>query len=373
MQWVLLTGDMMLGRGVDLIQAASCDPGPSDGYGRTEREVLDLAERLNGAIPRPVDTGYVWGEALDALAPFETALRIVNLETAVTTSVDRADKRICYRMHPDNVAVIRAFGADCCVLANNHVFDWGETGLRETLGALDSAGFVRAGAGYDEEDAWRPAILPLPDGTRVIVLAMGDRSSGVLYEWAAGPNRPGLAVVEREFASTVTKAARIVREAKRPGDIAIASVHWGENWGFEIFVRQANMARDLINRAGIDIVHGHSSHHPRQIALYRGKPVLFGAGDLINDYEGLDRQREQRPDLVVLYLFGIEGGAVRDLRMLPMRIRRMRLERASPDEARWLCARASRHSAPFGTGWHLAHDGTIRLTRRKPQLAEASA
>ena len=73
----------------------------------------------------------------------------------------------------------------------------------------------------------------------------------------------------------------------------------------------------------------------------------------------------------MLYLVGIEGGAVRDLRMLPMRIRRMRLERPSPDEVHWLCERATRHSAALGTGWRPARDGTIRLTQRKRRQPEA--
>jgi poly-gamma-glutamate capsule biosynthesis protein CapA/YwtB (metallophosphatase superfamily) len=375
MQWILLTGDAMLGRGVDQLNAVSNDPAIPDRLGRDAIDFVRLAEARNGPIPRAVEPGYVWGDALDALAPFETALRIVNLETAITTApVFDPTKRIHYRMHPANIGVLKAFAPDCCVLANNHVLDWGEDGLRETLNTLDAAGIARAGAGFDPREAWRPVILPLPDGTRVIVLAMGDRSAGVPYQWAATPERPGLAVLGPQVEPSIAHVARIIAQVKRPGDIAVASIHWGENWGFEIPERQTALARGLIDRAGIDVVHGHSSHHPKQVALYRGKLLLAGCGELISDIEGLAHYGKWRPDLVVLYLVGIEGGAVRDFKMLPMRMRRIRLERPSPDEVRWLCERATHHSAALGTGWGLARDGTIRLTRRKPrQPAEAPA
>ena len=222
MQWVLLTGDVMLGRGVDQLHAVANDPAIPDRFGRDAVDFVRLAEARNGPIERPVAPDYVWGEALDALAPFETALRIVNLETAITTApVFDPSKRIHYRMHPANIAVLKAFAPDCCVLANNHVLDWGEDGLRETVSTLDEAGIAHAGAGLDAHEAWRPAILPLSDGTRVIVLAMGDMSSGVPGRWAATPERPGLAVLVRQVEPTLAHVAGIIAQVKRPRDIAM--------------------------------------------------------------------------------------------------------------------------------------------------------
>jgi poly-gamma-glutamate capsule biosynthesis protein CapA/YwtB (metallophosphatase superfamily) len=374
MQWIVLGGDAMLGRGVDQIQAVSCDPLLPNAERRDAREFVHLAEALNGPIPRPVAPDYVWGEALEALAPFAPALRLLNLENAITTTSNPAPKSITERMHPHNVAVLRAFGVDCCVLANNHVLDWSEDGLRETLSTLDAAGIARAGAGLDADDAWQPAILPLPDGTRAIVLSLGDTSSGIPAEWAATADRPGLAVLEQDLAPSVARAEASIARAKRAGDIAIASIHWGGNWGFNIPARQVELAKALIDRAAIDVVHGHSSHHPKQVGLYRGKFVLFGCSDLINDYEGLRRNEQLRPDLVTLHLIGVEGGAVRDLRILPLRIRRMRLQRATSSEARWLCRQVTGHSATLGVAWQLAPDGTIRLARlKRPREGGVSA
>ena len=87
----------------------------------------------------------------DALAELDRAgvdLRIINLETSVTSSEDYwRDKEIHYRMHPRNINCITAAGIDCCCLANNHVLDWGYDGLAETLRTLDAAGIATRARG----------------------------------------------------------------------------------------------------------------------------------------------------------------------------------------------------------------------------------
>jgi poly-gamma-glutamate capsule biosynthesis protein CapA/YwtB (metallophosphatase superfamily) len=57
----------------------------------------------------------------------------------------------------------------------------------------------------------------------------------------------------------------------------------------------------LINEAGVDIVHGHSSHHPKGIEVYKNRPILYGCGDFLNDYEGISGYQEYRDDLTLMY------------------------------------------------------------------------
>src|SRR5207249_4337388 len=122
------------------------------------RDYVALAERCNGPIPRPVDDTYVWGDALAELARAGTDVRIVNLETSITSSAAAwPGKGIHYRMHPRNVGCLTAAGLDCCCLANNHVLDWGHAGLAETLRTLDEAGVARPGAGASAAEASAPA------------------------------------------------------------------------------------------------------------------------------------------------------------------------------------------------------------------------
>jgi poly-gamma-glutamate capsule biosynthesis protein CapA/YwtB (metallophosphatase superfamily) len=128
------------------------------------------------------------------------------------------------------------------------------------------------------------------------------------------------------------------------------SVHWGSNWGHGVGLSEIQFAHRLID-AGIDIVHGHSSHHPRPIEIYRGKPILYGCGDVIDDYEGIGGHESYRPDLRLLYVLSIDPGRgdLAALRMVPLRVRRMRLERVPQTDAEWLRTTIEHISRRFGT------------------------
>jgi poly-gamma-glutamate synthesis protein (capsule biosynthesis protein) len=141
---LFLCGDVMTGRGIDQVLPQPSKPQLFEPYMRSALGYVQLAEEENGPIPRPVDFSYIWGDALDTWERLRPDLRIVNLETAVTTSDEaQSGKSIHYRMHPANVPCLPAAGIDCCVLANNHVLDWGYAGLAETLDTLQQVSPLR--------------------------------------------------------------------------------------------------------------------------------------------------------------------------------------------------------------------------------------
>ena len=175
---LFLCGDVMLGRGIDQVLQWPCDPALHEDYVSSAHEYIALAERAHGSIPRGVPGSYVWGAALDALAQTPVDLRIVNLETSITRSESYERKGINYRVSPENAGCLRAAHIDCCTLANNHVLDWGTSGLRETLSTLQRLGIKSAGAGRNADEAATPAILPLSGGTRVLVYAFASTTSG---------------------------------------------------------------------------------------------------------------------------------------------------------------------------------------------------
>jgi poly-gamma-glutamate capsule biosynthesis protein CapA/YwtB (metallophosphatase superfamily) len=174
---LFLCGDVMLGRGIAQILPHPGDPRLHELYVSSAKKYVQLAERLNGPISAPVDFSYVWGDALDELQHAAPRARIINLETSVTRSRDYAPKGINYKMNSENIACLTAAGVDCCVLANNHVLDFGEAGLRETQDALEQAGIWSAGAGRDAAEAQAPAIIEGTNAGRVLVFAFRCRGT----------------------------------------------------------------------------------------------------------------------------------------------------------------------------------------------------
>ena len=344
----------MTGRGIDCILP---HPNPPD-FGRPDdrypvSRYLQLAEARNGPVPRSVPFDYVWGVGLGILARWAPDLRLVNLETAITTGTEWYPKRVDYRMNPANIGVLTAARIDGCALANNHVLDFGRPGLLDTLTTLRDAGIRAAGAGRDRAEAERPAIFPLPGKGRVLLFSVGARGSGIPADWRAGAAEPGVNLLENTVDAAVRQVAAQVRAAKRPGDVAILSIHWGDNFVPRVPDSHRLLARGLIDSAGIDLIHGHSAHHPLGYELHRGKLVLYGCGDLINDYEGLV-ERPYRTDLGFMYLVRLEAGtgACRHLTVAPVQRRAFRLVRPSKADAEAMrrqlradCARLKRPGA----------------------------
>jgi poly-gamma-glutamate capsule biosynthesis protein CapA/YwtB (metallophosphatase superfamily) len=363
---VLLCGDVMTGRGIDQALPHPGDPLLYEPYVRDAREYIWLAEQVNGPIPRPVDFAYVWGDALREPRQDGVDVRVVNLETSITSSDDAwPGKRIHYRMHPQNIGCLTAAGIDCCCLANNHVLDWGNAGLSETLQTLDQAGIAPAGAGQNAAEAAAPAVLDVPGKGRVLVMSMGSTTSGIPRAWAATRNGPGVNLLDDLSEPTARRIASQIREVKRPDDVTVASIHWGGNWGYEVPDEQIRFAHSLVED-GIDIVHGHSSHHPKPIEVYRGHPILYGCGDLLDDYEGINGYEEFRDDLRLLYLLQVDPqhGRLLEARMVPVQARRFRLNRAPNADAIWLDDLLNRLGAPFGTRVQLECDGSMTLRWR---------
>jgi poly-gamma-glutamate synthesis protein (capsule biosynthesis protein) len=360
---LFLAGDVMTGRGVDQVLPHPGDARLYESCVKSALDYVELAERANGPIARPLAFGDIWGDALDEIARTRPDARVVNLETAVTQSAAAEPKGINYKMHPANVGAIAAAGIDCCVLANNHVLDWGRAGLIETLATLEDAGLRYAGAGRDLEAAEAPAILPLAETARLLIFACASTTSGVPRRWAAAAEKPGVNLLPSLSEASAEAMAGRIAAARQPGDIVVLSIHWGGNWGYEVPDEQVAFAHALIDRGAVDIVHGHSSHHPKGIEVYRRRLILYGCGDCIDDYEGIGGYEDFRGGLVLLYFPTLEAvdGALAGLDMVPFRIRNMRLNRASPGDAAWLAATLSREGKAFGTRVQITPDRGLRL------------
>jgi len=360
---LFLSGDVMTGRGVDQVLPHPSQPGLHEPYVASALEYVEMAERSHGPIPKPVSFSYVWGDAAGELDKVAPDARIVNLETSITTSEDYDPKGINYRMHPGNTPCLTAAKIDCCVLANNHVLDWGRTGLAETLSVLHGAGIKTVGAGRNPAEAWEPAIIQIPSGSRVLVFAFGMTDSGVPREWAATDQEPGVALLSGPLDARIDRVAETVRALKQPGDIAIASIHWGPNWGYQIPSEHRTLARRLIDDVGADLVHGHSSHHPKPAEVYKGKLILYGCGDFLDDYEGISGYEDFRSHLVLMYFATVDSstGALQRLVMTPLAIQLLCLNYASRRDAECLRRTLAREGKQTGTEIVLTPDNHLEL------------
>lgn len=359
---LFLCGDVMIGRGIDQALPYNCPPQLYESFVHNAKEYLFLAEAANGKILYPVSMDYIWGDALLAWQTLKPDLKIINLETAITLSEDHwPNKEIHYRMHPSNIDVLTVANIQACALGNNHILDWGDAGLKETLNTLKQAHIQYAGAGSTLQEAMRPAIFELNSQKRVLLFSIGSASSGVPSSWAAHSDLSGIYYLSDINDTSLDSIINNIKYYKKNGDLIILSIHWGSNWGYEVPESFRSFAYHLINKAQVDVIFGHSSHHPRGIEIYNKKPIFYGCGDFINDYEGIRGYEEYRGDLSLMYFLDFDKTslALKRISLVPLQIKNFKLHFANLTDRQWLLEtlnRASDPSAQF-TEMHLEASG----------------
>jgi poly-gamma-glutamate synthesis protein (capsule biosynthesis protein) len=300
-----------------------------------------------------------YGYALERLAPLleGTDLVVANHEGPLTlldhaeAKVDTGRKRYWYRGRPEAARALGGLGVGVVSLANNHVLDFGLGGLADTIEALDAAGIAHCGAGLDEADARRPAILTVGD------LRIGFVSYMQRYD---------IYVRERLYASgerggCLRLRTRTVREdlAALEGrvDIRVALVHWGRNYR-RLAPRQERLA-GVLREAGADIVVGHHPHIAQRVDLSDGKPVFFSLGNGVLGTPG--RFHSGRPPYGMVALVELDdAGRVSAIEVKLLDVDNAQVAfrptvAAGPEADRFL-----RSLVPAGQGWHESR-GALRV------------
>ncbi len=352
---LFLCGDVMTGRGIDQILSHPGDPELHESYMKSAKGYVELAERANGRIPYPVDPAYIWGKAYTFWEELDPDIRIINLETSITAfDTFWPGKTVNYRMNPGNIGCLSSAGIDYCALANNHLLDYGREGMHETLQVLSEEGILFGGAGSDLEEARKPAIMSIMDKGRVILFSLGSVSSGIPFSWAATEGKAGIYIppTDQEILDYLKAYLRIHR---RDNDLVVVSIHWGSNWGYEISGEHRWLAHRLIEEAGVDVIHGHSSHHFKGIEVYRNRLIIYGAGDFINDYEGIRGHEAYRGDLTLMYFLDLNAleGRIEKLTLIPLKIRKMQLEMAATGDIKWVHSVLNREGISLNTEFEI--------------------
>ena len=261
---------------------------------------------------------------------------VANLECCIS---DRGQptrvplKPFFFRAPPSAAEWLAEAGVACVTLANNHVLDFGEEALADTLDHLRAAGVSFAGAGPDEAAA-RSAVVLEAAGVPVKVVAVGDHPSS----YAAGAGRPGIAFADLE----AEPVPAWLRAAVAPDDgVTIVAPHWGPNMRAEPlpYVRSAAAA---LEAADATLIAGHSAHVPQGAS---GR-TLFDLGDFLDDYRVDPRLRN---DLGLLWLVTLDAGGPVRIEGVPLRLEYCHTRRAAPEEARLLHGMLQERCAAVGS------------------------
>ena len=285
------------------------------------------------------DPAYPWGDTLPILS--QADIRFANLECVLADGgLPVAGKVYHFRSDVKNVASLRSASIDVVSLANNHVLDFGVEALLEMLRALDRYGILHAGAGAVLEAARRPAVRRV-GATPVGFIAFTDNQP----EWEATGAAPGICYIPVDADDgRVTDLLELVRRTKGRVQLLIVSAHWGGNWGSDVPPSHQCLARALID-AGADMVFGHSAHFFRGVEIYKSRPIVYSAGDFVDDYAV---HPEQRNDQSFVFRLETKAGTPRRLLLHPTTIVRLQTRLAGAN-ARKIAERMQQLSRQLGT------------------------
>jgi poly-gamma-glutamate capsule biosynthesis protein CapA/YwtB (metallophosphatase superfamily) len=236
-------------------------------------------------------------------------IAFANLEYPITIKgVRYADKEYTFRGDPESLSAIRKAGFDLLSLANNHIMDFGEKGLRDTIRQCRKNRFAFTGAGTDLVSASSLAIIKR-HGVRYGLLAY---SFAFPEEFWATSCKPGTAHPDW------SQVGQDIRGARQEVDILMVSFHWGEELKSEPKKYQIDFAHHAVN-AGADIVLGHHPHVPQPIEIFKGKPIFYSLGNYafgaISDnarssFAAAIRFKDNTPVQVILYPLNVNNQEV---------------------------------------------------------------
>jgi len=179
-------------------------------------------------------------------------LTMLNVESAITARGTPQTKSFHFRARPAALDALRAAGVDVVTFANNHVLDYGQVGLADTLAAARAARFPYVGIGTDADAAWAPYLTTIK-GRRFAFLGVSQVDE-LAASWVATPARPGEA-----HALDLARTLAAVAAAKKRADTVVVFMHWGTEGNRCPNAAQKSLAPKLA-AAGADIIIGAHAH-----------------------------------------------------------------------------------------------------------------
>lgn len=206
---------------------------------------------------------------------------MINNEFSIGTSgAPLAGKTYTFQVSPDSTQYLNALGADIVSLANNHVFDYGESSFLETLDNLKNSGILYVGAGKNLDEASQAHYF-IVNGCKIGIIA-ASRAEKVYFTPVAEEDSAG---IMGTYDSELFVEA--IKEADKQCDILVAYVHWGTENSTRLESAQINMAREYID-AGADAIIGSHTHCLQGMDYYNGKPIIYSTGNFWFNSRTLD-------------------------------------------------------------------------------------
>ncbi|HEX5169701.1 MAG TPA: CapA family protein [Cyclobacteriaceae bacterium] len=295
-----------------------------------------IGRTLDGIIE---ERGYdfPWGNVLSLMNG--TDLNLINLETTLTYSVNEVHKTFNFKAAPDKVKSLLNANISIVNLANNHILDYGEEGLLETITTLASAGIKFIGAGNNISEALAPVIVDR-DSIKLGVLGLTDNEPG----WKA-TSRPGTNYLDISDKRERAVILNSIEELRKKCDVLIVSIHWGPNMQKEPPSGFITFAHDMIN-CGASVIHGHSAHIFQGIECFNNGIVLYDTGDFVDDY-AVDP--ELRNDLSAFFILRVSTSGIVDLEFIPIAISGYQVNQAVGADRAWVIQHMMKLSSVFGT------------------------
>lgn len=293
-----------------------------------------LGRLVNEMVSR-AGYSYPWGNLLPELK--KNDLNIINLETTLTTSTEKVPKVFNFKADPDKVMVLVTGNIGVANLANNHILDFSYSGMVDTIENLDKAKIKHVGAGNDENEARKAAIITIK-GITVGIIGYTDNEPG----WVAVGLKPGTNYVK---VGDILKVQQDIQKIRPFVDIVIISMHWGPNMRDKPRQDFIDFAHDIIV-AGADIFHGHSAHVFQAIELYKDKLIMYDTGDFIDDY-AVDKLL--RNDHSFLFNVTVDKTGIKKVQIIPTYIHYMQVNLAKNKTKDEILEKMRKLSSDFNT------------------------
>jgi poly-gamma-glutamate synthesis protein (capsule biosynthesis protein) len=205
-------------------------------------------------------------------------LLLVNLENAATSSGNAVKGDVPLSCDPSYVPLLKANNNTVASLANNHAFDYGIEGMKDTVKNLNDAGITPIGAGETEDEAHQAVVKEI-NGRKITILNYMDSNNFAEYSYDVMPYANGSTPGYSAYDSA--DAQKQIAE-HNDSDMIIAYLHFGNEYSNSPNEDQVKIAHELIDY-GADVVLGSHPHVTQGIEVYKGKPVFYSLGNFIFD------------------------------------------------------------------------------------------